>query len=308
VAQPSGICPHLDGVKVDVETVKSDIAADLLLLRSEASASKDQGADSSASAPAGFDYGEYDPAVAEELRDVAVEIRERDRNAKAAIVDIGGALSRIKEKVGHGNWGAWLAAEFEMSSSTAERYMRLADRFGDKIGTVTNLPARLLYAMAAKSAPVQVVDQIVARLEAGDHLPAAAIESEISEAKRAADRAAEKAKMKRQRQAVVRRCGENERLVEAAARARAERDAAVDKAAEMIIASLGDRLHEFVALLDDDDAVWLLLGVLREQVARGGKDELVAAEKPVEGVRSIIAETDENTPQQEFAIAATGSG
>jgi hypothetical protein len=162
--------------------------------------------------------------------------------------------------------------------------------------------------MAAKSAPAQLVDKIVAQLEAGDHLPAAEIESEISEAKRDAGRAAERAKIKRQRQTRVRRRGENERLVEAATRAQADREATVGKAAAMIIASLGGALNYFVALLDDDDdAVWLLLRVLREQVTRGGKDELVDAEKPAEGA---LSETDENTPQNGLtaAIAATGNG
>src|SRR5436305_759129 len=102
-----------------------------------------------------FDYAGYDPEVADSLRDTADRIRARGRDQIAAI---GKALVDVKEKVGHGNWGAWLASEFSMSVSTANRYMRGAkfveDNFADdKFVNETNLTANVLSLISAKSTP-----------------------------------------------------------------------------------------------------------------------------------------------------------
>lgn len=138
------------------------------------------------SARDGFDYRAFDAPVADELREVAARIRDYDHRAKAAIIEIGLALLKAKERLGHGHWSAWLDAEFRWSGSTAERYMRVARRFSDKIGTVTILPARMLYLLSGKSTPTQTVDEIVADLEAGKALSDKQIRERVETAKRIA--------------------------------------------------------------------------------------------------------------------------
>src|ERR1700680_3355427 len=117
-----------------------------------------------------FDYGQYEPKVADELRQAAECIRSRGQDQIAAMVDIGNQLNQVKSKVGHGNWGSWLKSQFAMSVATADRYMRGAafiadERTQGKFVTVTNLTPGLLFQMSAKSAPPLLVHEAVERAE-----------------------------------------------------------------------------------------------------------------------------------------------
>jgi hypothetical protein len=117
-----------------------------------------------------FDYGQYEPKVADELRQAAERIRSRGQDQIAAIVDIGNELNQVKNKIGHGNWGSWLESEFAMSVATANRYMRGAAFIADKrtrgkFITVTNLTPGSLFQMSAKSAPPLLVHEAVERAE-----------------------------------------------------------------------------------------------------------------------------------------------
>ena len=73
-----------------------------------------------------FDYGQYAPEVQHELQKAAEKIRTAGRDEAEVIIKIGDALSQVKKKVRHGNWGAWLDLEFTMSVSSASRYIRAA--------------------------------------------------------------------------------------------------------------------------------------------------------------------------------------
>jgi hypothetical protein len=107
-----------------------------------------------------FDYG----CVRQESR---AEVYELTKSVKAArgrhlavIVEIGGALCRAKELLGHGNFLLWLKAEFRWSERTARNYMSLAGkfcRFGPR-GTARELI----------DAPAEVSDPIMRRAEAGE--------------------------------------------------------------------------------------------------------------------------------------------
>src|ERR1700732_3015443 len=113
-----------------------------------------------------FDYGQYEPKLADELRQAAERIRSRGQDQIAAIVDIGDQLNQVKSKVGHGNWGSCLNSESAMSVATANRYMRGAAFVADKRAqgkfvTVTNLTPALLFQMSAKSAPPLLVHEAV---------------------------------------------------------------------------------------------------------------------------------------------------
>jgi hypothetical protein len=49
-----------------------------------------------------FDYGQYEPEVADELRQVADRIRSRGQDQIAAIVHIGKELNEVKKRSGTG--------------------------------------------------------------------------------------------------------------------------------------------------------------------------------------------------------------
>jgi hypothetical protein len=80
-------------------------------------------------------------------------IHEKLKAETSNIVEIGNLLleARSCPELGHGRWLAWLNENFAMSVSTAERYTAAADYVEQhrlKIVTVTNMSARLLYALA----------------------------------------------------------------------------------------------------------------------------------------------------------------
>lgn len=103
------------------------------------------------------------------------------------IVAIGLDLIAVKEKLEHGLFGQWLAAEFEMSDVTAHRFMSVASRMG-KSFTVKDLSPTVLYALAAPSTPDEVVEKATTKAVAGGKVTAADVaawKAEIAAAKAA---------------------------------------------------------------------------------------------------------------------------
>lgn len=152
----------------------------------------------SALAAVTFDYAALEPALADDARAVASRIRGRLRTVYR---DTGRDLIQIKDRIGHGQFGAWLKAEFDMTERAAENYMNAARWLEGKSESVSDLPATAVYALAAPSAPVAAVNEVVAAIEAGTKLPTHAIRSMLAEALEAERKAkAEAAKTEEQRQ------------------------------------------------------------------------------------------------------------
>jgi hypothetical protein len=149
----------------------------------------------------GFDYTQLDSATADVLRQAAHQIRSFERNAAQAMITIGKTLLGIRDQLDHGQFGAWLKAEFNWTARTAQNYMRAAEIFGTKCETISHLPATLIYRLAAPSTPKQIQDKVVADLEAGKSIDHRALKKEITVSRQKADssdelRRAEKAYQK----------------------------------------------------------------------------------------------------------------
>src|SRR5436309_212642 len=71
----------------------------------------------------GFDYGLLPSEVRAEAKSAADQIKTLMHRA---IVDVGTALARIKERLPHGQFGKWLSAEFGLTERTAQNYMAAA--------------------------------------------------------------------------------------------------------------------------------------------------------------------------------------
>jgi hypothetical protein len=67
----------------------------------------------------------------------------------ADIIEIGRDLIAQKGALGHGNYLAWIEAEFGMSDQTARRFTHVAGTVGGKSNIVLDLPPSVLYALAA---------------------------------------------------------------------------------------------------------------------------------------------------------------
>lgn len=48
------------------------------------------------------------------------------------VIAVGMELISAKEEIGHGGWRQWLDTEFTMTQQTANNYMRIAERFGER--------------------------------------------------------------------------------------------------------------------------------------------------------------------------------
>ena len=76
----------------------------------------------------------------------ADKIRKLQVDVQRGIIEIGRELNEAKKEVPHGQWGAWLAKEFEWTQQTANRFMRVAERFG-KLNNVVQFQPSTLQAM-----------------------------------------------------------------------------------------------------------------------------------------------------------------
>jgi hypothetical protein len=115
-----------------------------------------------------FDYSAVTSAEAEALRASADHIRKLGRNQYEAIAEIGRELTKSKERLPHGQFTLWLAAEFGwMTDRSAQRYMQLAQLVEGKSDTMSVLQPTTLYALAASSTPESVKDDVVNRIRSG---------------------------------------------------------------------------------------------------------------------------------------------
>lgn len=116
----------------------------------------------------GFDYAVIDADGRDDVKEAAVRIRLRMSRTVEDIIEIGRDLTNVKKAIGHGHFLRWIEAEFGMSDSTAQNFINVAKRFGDKFPTVGNIAPAVLYALAAPSTDDAVVDEVVERVEAGE--------------------------------------------------------------------------------------------------------------------------------------------
>jgi hypothetical protein len=142
-----------------------------------------------------FDYSVVAADKHKELHEIVSRVKAASRTLTEQIIRIGGDLIKAKAILGHGNFLPWLQAEFRWSERTARRYMTVAEHFGAKSATVSDLPARAAYELSKLSTPPAVRQDVMRRLEAGEHFTHASVVKEIEAAIPPGEKAAqEKAK------------------------------------------------------------------------------------------------------------------
>lgn len=101
---------------------------------------------------------------------VALEVEKAlMRRTAQDIIEIGRRLIEVKARLGHGQFGAWLATEFEWSQDTATRFMNVAARFSN-IPQIAEFAPSALYLLAAPSTPDEVREEALERAEAGERI------------------------------------------------------------------------------------------------------------------------------------------
>ena len=82
------------------------------------------------------------------------EIRALMRRTAEDIIAIGRKLSEVKARLGHGQFLAWLEAEFGWHRCTANRFMQVAEAFSAvEMSQIATFAPSALYLLAAPSTP-----------------------------------------------------------------------------------------------------------------------------------------------------------
>lgn len=115
-----------------------------------------------------FDYSALSLSFQVELRASKERIKMRLRRTVEDIIEIGRELHSVKDRLPHGQFERWVESEFEMSKMTSARFMQAWERFGNKSNMVLLFSPAVLYSLAAPSTPDVVVDQAVAKADAGE--------------------------------------------------------------------------------------------------------------------------------------------
>ena len=116
-----------------------------------------------------FDYASLDAGISQFVREQTGEIKGLMKRTAQGIVEIGQKLIEVKAKLGHGRFGDWLEAEFDWSTDTAQRFMRVAQVFAGKPQFAVIAPSAL-YELAAPSTPETARAEALARAEAGESI------------------------------------------------------------------------------------------------------------------------------------------
>ena len=117
-----------------------------------------------------FDYSFLDQESSVFVQERTERIKRLARKTIYDLIDIGHYLIEVKEKLGHGNYYNWLFAEFNWSPRSAERFMNVAKRFGDKCDILSdlNILPSALYQLAVPSTPDTAVEEAIERAKAGE--------------------------------------------------------------------------------------------------------------------------------------------
>lgn len=114
-----------------------------------------------------FDYTMLDAETSLFIQKQTGEIRALMKRTAQDIIEIGQKLVLVKEKLAHGRFLDWIAAEFEWSYPTAARFMQVANSFS-KTYQIDKFAASALYVLAAPSTPATARSEAIARAKAGE--------------------------------------------------------------------------------------------------------------------------------------------
>jgi hypothetical protein len=134
--------------------------------------------------PVAFDYSVLDADLASNLRRQARRIRTRIGKATQDLIDIGRDLVAAKKHLlDHGDFIKWVEAEVGIARRTAQAYMAIAKLADDKGEAIALFPPTTVHRLASKSAPPEIVSEVVAKAQSGDVLPDRMVSEMILEAK-----------------------------------------------------------------------------------------------------------------------------
>jgi hypothetical protein len=204
-----------------------------------------------------FDYSILDAEKRTLAQTAANLIRASVKRQLGEVIGAGKQLQLVKDALDHGQFLAWLAAEFSFSERTAQRYMRAAEVYGDINDIMSDLPQGVLYELQAASVPAACRDRIISRRKAGEPLGEKEIKEAIARARvlMRRERAANGGRRKEHRRKPARKKSKAEcvtnvaELLDQLEREEAQEKAATEKAVALLVHKLGPDLIELQAHL-----------------------------------------------------------
>jgi hypothetical protein len=126
----------------------------------------------STTAVTNFDYNNLDSDTASFVQQQTGEIRTLMRRTTEDLIRIGQKLIEIKKRLGHGNYGNWLKAEFAWSEQNARRFTYVAENFGDKSNILLdlNFAQTALFTLSAPSVSQEAREEFLVRSQAGEYI------------------------------------------------------------------------------------------------------------------------------------------
>ena len=133
-----------------------------------------------------YDYSYLDRSVAERVRAAAGRISQHIKQSVAGIIAIGLDLRHVKALLPHGDFLPWVHTEFEWTERTARYFMAVAEHFGPKAETISDLAITptAAYLLTAPSTPDEARQAAIARAEAGDKITTAVAKELVARARK----------------------------------------------------------------------------------------------------------------------------
>ena len=219
--------------------------------------------------PTAFDYSVIDADLASNLRRQATRIRTRIGKATQDLIDIGrDLLAAKKHLIDHGDFIKWVEAEVGIARRTAQAYMAIAKLADDKGAAVALLPPTTVHRLASKSAPPEVVNEVVAKAQSGDVLPDRTVSEMIHEAKfqrqKTAHHEGNGVHQSKQSRIDPEAKEQSRQRIE---QARPNQDKRTSEAAETLLKALGtDGVVLVVKMFSEEEWPWDLVSALRQRI------------------------------------------
>lgn len=112
--------------------------------------------------PAGFDYSELNADNRVLIQRHTRELKEKLQRTAQDIWEIGQMLADVRARLKHGQFDAWLKAEFGWSRRTAYNFINVYETFNERAKFAQfNIATSALYLLASPSTPQEIKQQFI---------------------------------------------------------------------------------------------------------------------------------------------------
>jgi hypothetical protein len=132
-----------------------------------------------------FDYSQYDQQTQIFIQVTATEIKTLAKRVAADIVEIGGKLAAVKDRLGgNGKFVEWLGSELRWSERTAYNFIGVHAKSASANFALENVAASALYLLAAPSTPPAAIQAAKEIADSGEEVTHTVAKEIVKQAKK----------------------------------------------------------------------------------------------------------------------------